>query len=108
MRGGGKDNLRACFFALINIVNGSLVAKHMDLFDDVMASNKHFNLSSHNKAYKLVERFGEQGFDYIGDHMRDLPVWQASNLAILVNVSTKVIRKTQHLNTLILSKKNNF
>jgi phosphoserine phosphatase len=84
------------------------VAKHMDLFDDVMASNKHFNLSSHNKAYKLVERFGEQGFDYIGDHMRDLPVWQASNLAILVNVSTKVIRKTQHLNTLILSKKNNF
>jgi hypothetical protein len=44
----------------------------LDLFDDVMASNKHFNMSSHNKAYKLVERFGEQGFDYIGDHMRDL------------------------------------
>jgi phosphoserine phosphatase len=70
-----------------------------------MASNKHFNLSSHNKADKLVERFGKQGFDYIGDHMRDFPVWEASNLAILVNVSTKVIRKTQHLNTLILSKK---
>jgi hypothetical protein len=25
MRGSGKNNLRACFFALINIVNGSLV-----------------------------------------------------------------------------------
>jgi hypothetical protein len=56
----------------------------MDLFDDVMASNKHFNLSSHNKADKLVERFGKQGFDYIGDHMRDFPVWEASNLAISI------------------------
>jgi hypothetical protein len=84
MRGSGKNNLRACFFALINIVNGSLVVgQGADV--NIMASNKHFNLSSHNKADKLVERFGKQGFDYIGDHMRDLPVWEASNLAILVN-----------------------
>ncbi len=81
------------------------VAQHTALFDDVMASNKHFNLSSHNKADKLVERFGDKGFDYMGDHMRDLPVWQAANLAVLTNVSDKVIRKTQHLNRLVLSKK---
>ncbi len=81
------------------------VAKHLKLFDDVMASNSGFNLSSHNKADKLIQRFGKQGFDYIGDHMRDLPVWQASNLSVLVNVSNKVIKKTQHLNTLILSSK---
>ena len=42
----------------------------------------------------------------MGDHMRDLPVWEASNLAILVNVSDRVIKNTQHLNTLILSRKN--
>ncbi|CAB9539172.1 UbiA prenyltransferase family protein [Bathymodiolus brooksi thiotrophic gill symbiont] len=78
------------------------VAKHLKLFNDVMASNKDFNLSSHNKAKKLIERFGEQKFDYIGDHIRDLPVWEASNLAILINTSNKVIQKTQHLNTLIL------
>jgi NLI interacting factor-like phosphatase. len=76
------------------------------LFDDVMASNSDFNLSSHNKAQKLIERFGKKQFDYMGDHMRDLPVWEASNLSILVNVSDKVIKKTQHLNTLILSRKN--
>ena len=76
------------------------------LFDDVMASNADFNLSSHNKAQKLIERFGKKQFDYMGDHMRDLPVWEASNLSILVNVSDKVIKKTQHLNTLILSRKN--
>ncbi len=76
------------------------------LFDDVMASNADFNLSSHNKAQKLIERFGKKQFDYMGDHMRDLPVWEASNLSILVNVSDKVVKRTQHLNTLILSRKN--
>ena len=82
------------------------VAKHIKLFDDVMASNKDFNLSSHNKADKLIERFGSKGFDYMGDHMRDMPVWEASNLSILVNVSDKIIKNTQHLNTLLISKKN--
>ena len=86
---------------------GELQAKqtitHEPLFDDVMASNAKFNLSSHNKAEKLVERFGKQGFDYMGDHIRDLPVWEASNLSILVNVSKRVIKKTAHLNRLILS-----
>ncbi|ABL02348.1 conserved hypothetical protein [Candidatus Ruthia magnifica str. Cm (Calyptogena magnifica)] len=79
--------------------------KKIDLFDDVMASNKNFNLSSYNKAEKLIERFGDKGFDYMGDHMRDLPIWEVSNLSILVNASNKVINKTKHLNTLILSKK---
>ncbi len=82
------------------------VAKHVELFDDVMASNAEFNLSSHNKAAKLIERFGNQGFDYMGDHMRDMPVWEASNLAILVNVTNKVIKHTVHLNTLLISTRN--
>ncbi|MDG2395731.1 haloacid dehalogenase-like hydrolase [Candidatus Thioglobus sp.] len=81
------------------------VAKHIGLFDDVMASNADFNLSSHNKADKLIERFGKHGFDYMGDHMRDMPVWEASNLAILVNVTEKIIKSTAHLDTLLISKK---
>ena len=36
------------------------VAKHLKFFDDVMASNKDFNLSSQNKADTLVDRFGEK------------------------------------------------
>ena len=81
------------------------VAKYIGLFDDVMASNAGFNLSSHNKADKLVERFGHKGFDYMGDHMRDMPVWEASNLSILVNVTDKIINRTAHLNTLLISRK---
>ena len=78
------------------------VAQHLGIFDDVMASDASFNLSSHNKADKLIERFGHKGFDYMGDHMRDLPVWEASNLSILVNVNQRVINNTQHLATLAL------
>ncbi len=82
------------------------VAKHIQLFDDVMASNADFNLSSHNKADKLIERFGYKSFDYMGDHMRDMPVWEASNLSILVNVTEKIINNTKHLKTLVISRKN--
>ena len=81
------------------------VAKHLKIFDDVMASNKNFNLSSQNKADTLVKRFGEKNFDYIGDHMRDIPVWDVSRLSIIVNATNKIAANTKHLNTLILSSK---
>jgi len=81
------------------------VAKHLKIFDDVMASNKDFNLSSHNKAETLVNRFGEKNFDYIGDHMRDIPVWEVSHLSIIVNATNRIITNTKHLNTLVLSSK---
>ena len=82
------------------------VAKHLKLFDDVMASNKNFNFSSHNKAETLVQRYGERNFDYMGDHMRDLPIWEVSQLSIIVNATNRIIVNTKHLNTLILSSKN--
>jgi len=82
------------------------VAKHLKFFDDVMASNKDYNLSSHNKAKALVQRYGEGNFDYMGDHMRDLPIWEVSQLSIIVNATNRIISSTKHLNTLILSSKN--
>ena len=81
------------------------IAKYLQLFDDVMATNKDLNLSSYIKAEKLIERFGEGNFDYVGDHMRDLPVWEASKLSIIVNASRRVISRTEHLNRLIISTK---
>jgi len=81
------------------------VAKHLKIFDDVMASNKDFNLSSHNKANTLVDRFGERNFDYMGDHMRDLPVWEVSRLSIIVNATSRIITNTKHLKTHVISSK---
>jgi len=81
------------------------VAKHLKFFDDVMATNKDFNLSSQNKADTLVNRFGEKNFDYMGDHMRDLPVWEVSRLSIIVNATNRIIANTKHLKTFVLLSK---
>jgi 4-hydroxybenzoate polyprenyltransferase len=40
------------------------------------------NLKSSRKADFLVSRFGEKGFDYIGDSKADLPVWKSARKAI--------------------------
>ena len=81
------------------------VAKHLKFFDDVMATNKDFNLSSQNKADVLVDRFGEKNFDYMGDHMRALPVWEVSSLSIIVNATNRIIANTKHLKTFVLLSK---
>ena len=61
------------------------VAQHVGFFDGVLASDGHTNLSGSNKAQQLVQRFGERGFDYCGNHRVDLKVWQHARAAIVVN-----------------------
>ena len=50
------------------------IAGHLGLFDEVLASGDSHNLSARHKADALVARFGEGGFDYVGNHRDDLPV----------------------------------
>ncbi|MDP2128706.1 MAG: UbiA family prenyltransferase [Pseudohongiella sp.] len=61
------------------------IAAHLDLFDDVMASDGETNLSGPHKAQALTQRFGVNGFDYVGNSHKDLPVWQQSHQAVVVN-----------------------
>jgi phosphoserine phosphatase len=48
------------------------VARHLGLFDLVLASDGATNLSAEAKAERLVAVFGERGFDYIGNGRADL------------------------------------
>ncbi|MEY4764517.1 MAG: hypothetical protein RI907_1190 [Pseudomonadota bacterium] len=61
------------------------VADHVGLFDGVMASDGRVNLAGGNKAAELVRRFGDKGFDYVGNHRVDLQVWARARRAIVVN-----------------------
>lgn len=61
------------------------VADHVGFFDGILASDGQTNLSGDNKARQLVERFGERGFDYCGNHRVDLKVWQHARAAVVVN-----------------------
>ena len=61
------------------------VATHLDLFDEVIASDGATNLKSAAKARRLVELYGAGGFDYAGNEMADMAVWREAAGVILVN-----------------------
>ncbi|MDD1651060.1 MAG: UbiA family prenyltransferase [Methylococcaceae bacterium] len=61
------------------------VADHLGIFDGVLASDGRHNLSGTHKAARLVERFGEKGFDYCGNEGKDLAIWKHSRGAIVVH-----------------------
>ena len=61
------------------------IADHLGLFDAVLSSDQGNNLSARAKAELLVERFGERGFDYIGNDTADLPVFARARQAFLVS-----------------------
>ncbi|VWB12351.1 membrane protein [Burkholderia metallica] len=71
------------------------IARHLDLFDEVFATDDQINLSSHMKKDRLVARFGEQGFDYAGNSRDDLPVWRAAGRAYVVNAPAAVRRSAE-------------
>lgn len=61
------------------------VAEHLQLFDQVLASDGQTNLSSHRKRDLLVKHYGEQGFDYAGNSRDDIAVWGSARHAFVVN-----------------------
>jgi 4-hydroxybenzoate polyprenyltransferase/phosphoserine phosphatase len=60
------------------------VASRLDLFDEVVCSSETENLAGDGKRRALVQRFGEQGFDYAGNAAPDLKVWKSARRAIVV------------------------
>ena len=69
------------------------VARHLGIFDEVMASDGAANLGGKVKAASLVARYGEHGFDYVGNSATDLLVWRHARRAIVVNASTALALK---------------
>ena len=64
------------------------VAQRVGLFDEVIASDGSTNVSGANKRDALRARFGDKGFDYVGNSGVDLPVWSAAANAVVVGPST--------------------
>ncbi|WP_371024619.1 UbiA family prenyltransferase [Luteibacter sp. RCC_6_2] len=64
------------------------VSEHVGLFNEVIASEGERNLAGSNKADVLIARFGERGFDYVGNAAIDLHVWKHARGAIVVEVGT--------------------
>lgn len=69
------------------------IANHLKLFDEVISSELSRNLSAQTKARVLVERFGDGGFDYIGNAKEDLHVWRAARQVVVVSNSKKLFKE---------------
>lgn len=73
------------------------IADHLNLFDEVMASDGQTNLSGKKKKEALVQLFGEQGFIYAGNSNEDLEVWSSAAKAVAVNANNKLTKKASAL-----------
>lgn len=71
------------------------VAQHLDLFDEVLASKADTNLKSIVKAQALIDRFGEGGFDYVGNDAPDLPVWTKAHTAHVVDAPARLLSRAR-------------
>ncbi len=68
------------------------VADHLGLFDDVLSTEGQ-NLASHAKARALVDRYGEKGFDYVGDSKADVAIWAVARKAYVVAATRDLARR---------------
>lgn len=64
------------------------------LFDEVQGTTGDINLTNVRKRDWLVERFGEKGFDYIGNEKDDLAVWQDADKALAVSSKNGIVART--------------
>ena len=62
-----------------------------------LASDGRTNLAGRAKAAALVERFGERGFDYVGNERCDLAVWRHARRAVGVNLPARLARAVRAL-----------
>jgi 4-hydroxybenzoate polyprenyltransferase len=75
------------------------VADHLGGFDAVLASDGVRNLSGSTKRDVLTARFGERGFDYVGNAPADLKVWAHARNAIVVNAPAALARAAARVST---------
>lgn len=72
------------------------VAAHLGCFDLAVGTGSAAagaaNLSGAQKARFLCDRYGERGFDYIGDSRTDIPVWAAARQALAIRPSERLRR----------------
>lgn len=79
------------------------VASHLELFDDVIATRGSINMSGRHKRNELVKRYGEGGFDYLGNESRDLDVWRSARSAWIANSSARLERRVSVMANVVKS-----
>lgn len=61
------------------------VSRHLGVFDGILASDGETNLTGKNKLESLRNRFGNDGYDYIGNARVDIPLLSHAGSAMIAN-----------------------
>lgn len=73
------------------------VARFLNIFDSVLASDGAVNLAGDSKRECLVSRFGEKGFDYAANGTKDVAVWSSARKAIMITDNRRFARSVGKL-----------
>ncbi len=73
------------------------IASHLKIFEDVIASDGVTNVLGKKKAELLEQRFGEKGFDYVGNSRADIPVWESSCHGVVANAAPQIIKEAERV-----------
>jgi 4-hydroxybenzoate polyprenyltransferase len=85
------------------------IADHLGLFDAVIATDGASNLTCVRKRQKLVDDYGDGGFDYAGNSRHDVSVFDAARAAIVVAPDRKAARwHAEHGGELLPGPKNSW
>lgn len=71
----------------------SAISDHLGIFDGWYATDDQTNLAGSEKRDKLVDEFGANGFDYIGNAAPDLIIWESARESICVNAPAGVKKR---------------
>ncbi|WP_339865706.1 UbiA family prenyltransferase [Paremcibacter congregatus] len=69
------------------------VADHLNIFDDVIATDIHNNMKGHRKLTAIQDYVKGDIFSYAGDSNADIPIWREATSNIFVNAPVSVIKE---------------
>ena len=73
------------------------IAKYLNLFDDSVGTTLNVNMISSNKVNYLKKKYNKMSFDYIGDSKKDIPIWEVSRNAFVVDRGN-ITKHIKHIN----------
>lgn len=71
------------------------IGNYLNIFDEIIGSDIDRTTKGKSKQKYLIDRFGDNGYDYAGDSKADLHVWKSARKAIIVHASQKVLAKAE-------------
>jgi len=80
------------------------VYDHLKIFNSYAGTDLSVNMISINKVKYLNNKFNNPIYDYIGDNIKDLPIWKLSRKVLVVDHGN-IINKISHLKYKVISKR---